>query len=179
MHIPNQKQVLCIDSKFPSENYLRLVDDPSSVIAQRELRKNVKKHIHDIAEKYIIPQETSEEAIMFIPSEAIYLYLWEEEPQLIEEAHRHHVMMTSPSTLMGVTMTLLAITKDFQRAQNIEKIEKQLISLKEDSDRMIQRYEKAYRSANTLIKQLDDLHISMDKINGKIQGMYEGEEKDG
>jgi DNA recombination protein RmuC len=88
-------------------------------------------------------------------------------------------MMTSPSTLMGVTMTLLAITKDFQRAQNIEKIEKQLISLKEDSDRMIQRYEKAYRSANTLIKQLDDLHISMDKINGKIQGMYEGEEKDG
>jgi DNA recombination protein RmuC len=44
---------------------------------------------------------------------------------------------------------------------------------------MIQRYEKAYRSANTLIKQLDDLHISMDKINGKIQGMYEGEEKDG
>ena len=179
LHIPNQKQVLCIDSKFPSENYLRLVDDPSSLVAKRELRKNVKKHIHDICEKYIIPQETSEEAIMFIPSEAIYLYLWQEEPELIEEAHRHHVMMTSPSTLMGVTMTFLAIIKDFQRAQNIEKIEKQLIALKEDSDRMILRYEKAYKSAHTLIKQLDELHISMDKINNKIQGIYEGEEKDG
>ncbi|HAN57847.1 MAG: DNA recombination protein RmuC [Intestinibaculum porci] len=176
LHLPGSSLVMIIDSKFPSENYLRLVDDPEDIHAVNEFRQNVKKHIKDISEKYILTGITSEEAIMFIPSEAIYLYICQNEPSLMEEAHRAHVLMTSPSTLMGVCMTLVNITKDYQRSQNIEKIEKLLIAMKDDSERMMERYSKVQKSSATLQKQIDEMGISVDKIDHRIHQLYDGKE---
>ena len=176
LHIPGSELVVIIDSKFPSENYLKLVDDPEDHQAEVDFRNNIRKHIKDISEKYIIKAVTTEEAIMFIPSEAIYLYICQNESQLMEEAHRAHVLMTSPSTLMGVCMTLLNITKDYHRSLHLEEIEKALIALKEDSDRMMERYEKVARTSATLTKQLDEMHTSMKKIDASIHHFYDGKE---
>ena len=119
LHLPGNTKVLIIDSKFPMENYLKIVDNPKDISYQNEFKKNVKKHIDDISNKYIT-EETLEEAVMFIPSEAIYLYLCDECADLYDYAHNKKVLMTSPSTLMGVVFTLINITKDFNRSENIK-----------------------------------------------------------
>lgn len=175
MHIPGSDLVMIIDSKFPSENYLRIVEDPTNTTAISEFKMNVKKHILDIANKYITPQ-TVEEAIMFVPSEAIYLYICEEQSDLIEEAHRKHVLITSPSTLMGVVFTLVNITRDFNRSQNMEKLEQTIIRLKEDSDRMLERYEKAANALQALSNHMNMVGTSVNKVSTKINQVYDGYE---
>ena len=175
MHLPDTNRVLCIDSKFPTVHYLQIVEDPEDVTAVREFRKDVKKHIKDIASKYI-NEETLEEAIMFVPSEAIYLYLCQEEGELIELAHRNHVMMTSPSTLMGVVFTLINITKDFNRSQNLEAMEKTIIAMKDDCDRMVNRMNQTMQSFDTLNRRLKDLSISMYKISNTVERLYDGKD---
>lgn len=173
LHLPGNTKVLIIDSKFPMENYLKIVDNPKDISYQNEFKKNVKKHIDDISNKYIT-EETLEEAVMFIPSEAIYLYLCDECADLYDYAHNKKVLMTSPSTLMGVVFTLINITKDFNRSENIKEIEKQIIKLKSDTDRLDDRYGKVMKNLNTLEKSLKELEISKDKISKTINQAYDG-----
>ena len=173
LHLPGNTKVLIIDSKFPMENYLKIVDNPKDVSYQNEFKKNVKKHIDDISKKYIT-EETLEEAVMFIPSEAIYLYLCDECADLYDYAHNKKVLMTSPSTLMGVVFTLINITKDFNRSENIKEIEKRIIKLKADTDRLDDRYGKVMKNLNTLEKSLKELEISKDKISKTINQAYDG-----
>ena len=173
LHLPGNTKVLIIDSKFPMENYLKIVDNPKDVSYQNEFKKNVKKHIDDISNKYIT-EETLEEAVMFIPSEAIYLYLCDECADLYDYAHNKKVLMTSPSTLMGVVFTLINITKDFNRSENIKEIEKRIIKLKDDTDRLDDRYGKVMKNLSTLEKSLRELEISKDKISKTINQAYDG-----
>ena len=173
LHLPANTKVLIIDSKFPMENYLKIVDNPKDVSYQNEFKKNVKKHIDDISKKYIT-EETLEEAVMFIPSEAIYLYLCDECADLYDYAHNKKVLMTSPSTLMGVVFTLINITKDFNRSENIKEIEKRIIKLKDDTDRLDDRYGKVMKNLSTLEKSLKELEISKDKISKTINQAYDG-----
>lgn len=173
LHLPGNIKVLIIDSKFPMENYLKIVDNPKDVSYQNEFKKNVKKHIDDISKKYIT-EETLEEAVMFIPSEAIYLYLCDECADLYDYAHNKKVLMTSPSTLMGVVFTLINITKDFNRSENIKEIEKHIIKLKDDTDRLDDRYGKVMKNLSTLEKSLKELEISKDKISKTINQAYDG-----
>lgn len=173
LHLPGNTKVLIIDSKFPMENYLKIVDNPKDISYQNEFKKNVKKHIDDISNKYIT-EETLEEAVMFIPSEAIYLYLCDECADLYDYAHSKKVLMTSPSTLMGVVFTLINITKDFNRSENIKDIEKRIIKLKGDTDRLDDRYGKVMKNLNTLEKSLKELEISKDKISKTINQAYDG-----
>lgn len=173
LHLPGNTKVLIIDSKFPMENYLKIVDNPKDVSYQNEFKKNVKKHIDDISKKYIT-EETLEEAVMFIPSEAIYLYLCDECADLYDYAHNKKVLMTSPSTLMGVVFTLINITKDFNRSENIKEIEKRIIKLKDDTDRLDDRYGNVMKNLSTLEKSLRELEISKDKISKTINQAYDG-----
>ena len=173
LHLPGNTKVLIIDSKFPMENYLKIVDNPKDISYHNEFKKNVKKHIDDISHKYIT-EETLEEAVMFIPSEAIYLYLCDECADLYDYAHNKKVLMTSPSTLMGVVFTLINITKDFNRSENIKEIEQRIIKLKEDTNRLDDRYERVMKNLATLEKSLKDLAISKDKISKTINQAYDG-----
>ena len=166
LHLPGNTKVLIIDSKFPMENYLKIVDNPKDVVYRNEFKKNVKKHIDDISSKYIT-EETLEEAVMFIPSEAIYLYLY-------DYAHNKKVLMTSPSTLMGVVFTLINITKDFNRSENIKEIEQRIIKLKEDTNRLDERYDRVMKNLGSLEKSLKELEISKNKISKTINQAYDG-----
>ena len=111
---------------------------------------------------------------MFIPSEAIYLYLCDECADLYDYAHNKKVLMTSPSTLMGVVFTLINITKDFNRSENIKDIEKRIIKLKTDTDRLDDRYGKVMKNLSALEKSLKELEISKDKISKTINQSYDG-----
>lgn len=174
LKMPGENRVLIIDAKFPSDNYLRIVDDPGNKQVQRDFLINVRKHIKDIAKKYI-SEETVEHAIMFVPSEAIYLYICESCASLIEEAHRQHVLLTSPSTLMGVVMTFVNIVKDFKRSEHLAEIEQALVRMKGDVDKMNERYGKVVHTQKTLEKQLNELGISVSKVGRQIAGYYEGQ----
>lgn len=82
--------------------------------------------------------------------------------------------MTSPSTLMGVVFTLINITKDFNRSENIKEIEQRIIKLKEDTNRLDERYDRVMKNLGSLEKSLKELEISKNKISKTINQAYDG-----
>lgn len=176
-HLPDSNQILVLDSKFPMENYLQILNHEGQKTIEDKYKQlfktNIKKHIHDISKKYITEQ-TLNIAIMFIPSEAIYTYILSEFPELIDEAFTHHIMMTSPTTLSGVLFSLLHSYKQFYRAQNYQEIEKELGLLMDDVKRLTQRAENAKKHALQTTQQMEDLEISLRKISNRINKISNG-----
>lgn len=171
-------QILCIDSKFPMENYLKMIEDKENQEYYfRLFKNNMKKHIQDISQKYITPQ-TMNQAILFIPSEAIYQFVCAKCSDLFQEALSSHVLLASPTTLVGIIYTILSQTKDFYRQEHVEEIEKDLKVLLEDVNRLLQRSEKAQNNLNLLQDQFEMIHTSCKKIGKRIQKITEGEQDD-
>ncbi|TGY66470.1 DNA recombination protein RmuC [Dubosiella muris] len=177
LHLPGTKQVLCIDSKFPMENFMRMDDDPESRdYYLRLFMQNIKKHIDDISNKYINAY-TAPQALMFIPSEAIYQFVCGNCDSLFSYALQKHVMLTSPTTLVGILFSLQTSTNDFYRAHHLEEIERELFKLKDDIERLEERTEKSLKSLDALSKQFQSVYISARKIGTRFDSMIEG--KDG
>ena len=171
-------QILCIDSKFPMENYLKMIEDKENQEYYfRLFKNNMKKHIQDISQKYITPQ-TMNQAILFIPSEAIYQFVCAKCSDLFQEALSSHVLLASPTTLVGIIYTILSQTKDFYRQEHVEEIEKDLKVLLEDVNRLLQRSEKAQNNLNLLQDKFEMVHTSCKKIGKRIQKITEGEQDD-
>lgn len=169
LFLPDTDKVLCIDSKFPMENYVKKND--------RAFAANMKKHIDDITQKYI-NAETLDYAILFLPSEAIYQYICAEKTDMLNYALSNHVLLTSPTTLIGVLFTLLSSTKDFYRANHMKDIEKNILDLQEDVHRLCVRSEKAEKTLDTLQKQFHEVSTSANKVAARIERMSEGREND-
>lgn len=176
LHLPNSQKVLIIDSKFPAESYQNLCED----LNENEIRKyhsmfkqDIKKHIRDISMKYI-NEETCENAVMFIPSEAIYFYLCSECSDLIDIAHKQHVLITSPTTLLGVVFTFINITKDIHRSQNIKALEKDIVSMYDDALRLEQRINSLETTIERIQKPLKEVSTSTHKIVNKISKIHDG-----
>lgn len=177
LHLPGNEKVMMIDSKFPLENYQNLTQDG---ISEGEFNKyvslfkqNIKKHVNDISKKYITP-ETVDEAVMFIPSEAIYMYICAEHSDLIEYSHSKHVLITSPTTLLGVVFTLVNATKDFNRSKHVKDIEKMIVSMSDDARRLNERMEKSEGYLNQLTKSMNESKTSADKIITRINKISDG-----
>lgn len=177
LHLPQENRVLVLDAKFPMENYQHLIQNQKDkTLEQRYLqlfKNNIKKHIHDIAHKYLTA-ETLEIAIMFIPSEAIYTFICSECSELLDESYKNHILMTSPTTLAGVVFTLLNITKEFKRSENIKAIEKEVVFLLEDMKRLLERTQKTYQYAQLTLKHLDEMQISVQKLSKRMQKINDG-----
>lgn len=168
LHLPNTDKILCIDSKFPMENYLRKED--------KLFQRDVRKHIDDISKKYVTSQ-TVDQAALFLPSEAIYQTICASFQDLVEYALDHHVLLCSPTTLIGVVYTLLASTKDFYRANHMEEIEKNILALQEDVNRLCLRSEKAEKTLQTLENQFHEVSISASKLSHRMNRMVDGKEE--
>lgn len=169
-------KILGIDSKFPLDNYLKMenVEDESIKSGYiKSFKNDVKKHINDISEKYI-NSETQPYAIMFIPSEAIYQFIAGQTPELVEHGHRKKVLLVSPTTLLGVVFTIISLTKDFNRFKNAKKIEETVSTLKQDVDRLVERFEKVQSNYTTLGKNLELSSKSINKISNKVSNVYDG-----
>lgn len=167
-HLPETGKLLCIDSKFPMENYLNLMEDPQNEeIYKSRLKNNVKKHVDDISSKYIT-EETLNQAILFLPSEAIYQYLCGRVPELIEYALHKHVVLASPTTLVALVYTVVQADENYFRASHIEEIERNLQLLEEDLQRLVERSEKAEKSLAALSVQFHQVSISANKLNTRF-----------
>lgn len=144
LNLPNPPGMIVIDSKFPLESYQALRNaqtDREKVEAERFFRASVLKHIKDISEKYIIPGETAESALMFLPSESIYAELHSNFTDVVEVSYRSKVWIVSPTTLMATLNTVRAVLKDARMREMAGVIQKEVGSLTEDISRLDDRIE--------------------------------------
>ena len=172
IHIPDPMGDLAVDSKFPLENYQRMIDkeatDREIVEATRKFKSDLKKHIDDIASKYIIPTETSDQAIMFIPAEAIFAELNAYHQDIVDYAQRRRVWIASPTTLMSLLTTVQVLLRNVKRDKHIKVIQRELVKLGDDFTKYQDRWNKLSRSIDTVNKSVKDIHITSNKIGKRF-----------
>lgn len=172
LFLPEPTGTICIDSKFPLESYQRMTDsalgDADRKGAEQQFRQDIKKHIKDIASKYIISGETSDGAMMFIPAEAVFAEIHGHYPELVEEAQRARVWLVSPTTMMAVLTTSRAVLKDAATREQIHIIQDHLVKLSEDFGRFQTRMDKLATHIGQANKDVGDVQISARKITSRF-----------
>lgn len=146
LFLPQPTGNIAIDAKFPLESFQQYTDERATFAerqkAMTQFRQDIRKHIKDIATKYIISGETSDGAILFIPAEAIFADIHAHFPELVNEAHKLKVWMVSPTTMMAVLTTVRAVLKDAATQKQVHLIQEHLIALSKDFDRFQERMDK-------------------------------------
>jgi len=182
MFLPDPTGHIAIDSKFPLDSFQKMMDDEASDAdrssAEKQFRLDIKKHIKDIADKYIIENETADGAIMFIPAEAVFAEIHAHQPQLVEEAQRTRVWMVSPTTLMAVLTTARAVLKDSATRKQVHVIQEHLVSLAKDFDRFRMRMDNLSKHIKQANKDVEDVHISASKISSRFEKIEKVELKE-
>lgn len=169
--LPNPPGSIVIDSKFPLEGYTSLRNaetDLERKAAQSFFKASVIKHIKDIAEKYIILGETSDSALMFLPSEAIYAELHSNFTDVVDVSYRHRVYIVSPTTMMATLNTVRAILKDAQMQEQTAVIQKEVGTLIDDITRLDKRVESLCRHFDQANQDITDIKVSSNKITKRI-----------
>jgi DNA recombination protein RmuC len=172
IHLPNPPGPICIDSKFPLEAYEALRNagtDWEVNEAAKFLRSSVRKHIKDIAEKYILDGETADGALMFLPSEAVYAELHANFPDLVREGFEKRVWIVSPTTCMATLNTMRAILKDARMREQAGAIRKELSLLFADVERLGTRVDNLDRHFGQAAKDISDIKISADKAGRRAR----------
>jgi DNA recombination protein RmuC len=170
--MPNPPGSICIDSKFPLESFRALTeaaDEAARVAARRSLEGDVKKHINDIAQKYIVPGETAESAILFLPSESVYAEINLQLPKLVEASRRAHVYMAGPDNLMLILHTVRAILRDAQMHEAAGQIQKEVDMMMQDVTRLDDRVAKLATHFQQAEKDISDIQTSTRKITSRGQ----------
>ena len=168
--LPNPPGAIAVDAKFPLESYhaLRNADDDAARLqAQRGFRDAILKHVADIAERYIVPGETAESALMFVPSEAVYAELHANFPEVVERSFKARVWIVSPTTLMATLNTVRAVLKDAHMREQAGVIQDEVLRMLADVARLAERVdslEKHFEQANKDVRQI---RTSADKITGR------------
>ena len=175
LYAPSPLGTICIDSKFPLENYERMTDRklPADIrdAAFKKFKLDVKKHIDAISSKYIVAGETASEAIMFLPAEAIFAEINAYHSDLVEYAYSRNVWITSPTTLMSTLTTISMILKNMERDKYAKVIHTELNKLSVDFARYKERWDKLSRSIDTVSKDVKDIHITTEKITNRFNSI--------
>jgi DNA recombination protein RmuC len=171
--LPEPTGTVCVDSKFPLENYSRMFDDSLPAAerdaAKRQFKMDVKKHVDDIAAKYIVEGETSDGAVMFLPAEAVFAEIHAYHPDLVEHAQKKRVWLTSPTTLMAVLNTARAVIRDSETRRMAHVIKDELSKLAKDFARFDERMKKLASHIEQANKDVSEVRISSDKISRRFQ----------
>jgi len=172
---PEPLGTVAIDSKFPLENYQMMVDKNLSKLerdnAEKRFKLDVKKHIDDISLKYIIPGVTSNQAIMFLPAEALFAEINAYHTDLIEYAHKKRVWLTSPTTLISTFTTIEVILKNIERDKYTKVIHEELNKLGLEFARYKDRWDKLSRSIETVSHDVENIHVTTDKITKRFESI--------
>ena len=173
---------IAIDSKFPLENYQIMVDKNNSQTvrnqAEKQFKIDMKKHIDAISSKYIIPGETSDQAILFLPAEALFAEVNAYHPEILEYAYKKRVWITSPTTLISTLTTIQVIIKNIERDKYAKVIHNELLILGTEFKRYKERWDKLYRSIETVSKDVKDIHTTTDKITKRFNSINQVEIND-
>ena len=172
---PEPLGTICIDSKFPLENYQMMVDRklPEDVRNAHEklFKADMKKHIDAISSKYIIPDETADQAILFLPAEAIFAELNAYFQDIIEYAYKKRVWITSPTTLISTLTVIQMIIKNMERDKYTSIIHDELNKLGLEFSRYKERWDKLSRSIQAVNKDVENVSITTDKISKKFESI--------
>ena len=172
LHLPNPPGSIVIDAKFPLESFNAMQgakDEAEKKVAARAFAADVLKHVSDIAERYIIPGETAESALMFLPSEAIYAELHANFRDAIDKSFRARVWIVSPTTLMATLNTVRAVLKDVRMREQAHVIQKEVAVLGEDVARLDSRVENLNKHFNLAEKDLGEIQTSTRKITSRVE----------
>ena len=173
LYLPEPTGNIAVDAKFPLDSYKKMVDNEASaadrLTAERQFKQDIKKHVKDISEKYLEPDETADGAIMFIPAEAVFAEIHAHQPDLVEFAQKSRVWMVSPTTLMAVLNTARAVLRDTATRKQIHIIQQHLGDLGKDFGRFRDRMNKL----STHIQQANDdvgkVNTSAQKISNRFE----------
>lgn len=172
LFLPKPSGDIAIDAKFPLESYKKMTDlqfsSDERKQAQRQFKLDIKKHINDIADKYIIANETADGAIMFLPAEAIFAELHAYHADIVEEAYRRRVWLTSPTTLMAVLTTARSVLKDDATRRQIHLIQEHLIKLADDFSRFRGRFDNLAKHIDQAAVDVKQIHTSAHKISSRF-----------
>ena len=172
---PEPLGTICIDSKFPLEHYQAMVDKRLTSEMrdkyEKMFRMDMKKHIDAIADKYIIPGETSNQAILFLPAEAIFAEINAYHTDIINYAYRKNVWITSPTTLVSTLTVIEMIIKNIERDKYTRVIHEELNKLGLEFSRYKERWDKLARSIQTVNKDVENVYITTDKITKKFESI--------
>lgn len=173
LFLPDPTGNVVIDAKFPLETYQKINNcKPMSMerkALQQQFRQDIQKHIKDIAEKYIIPNETTDGAMMFIPAESIFAEIHANYPELIALSQRLKVWLVSPSTLMAVLTTAKAVLKDDATRKQVHIIQKHLHALADDFQRFEKRMDKLTKHIDLAHQDVNEVNTSAKKISSRFQ----------
>jgi len=173
LFLPEPTGNIVIDAKFPLENFRQLqntqLTDAEKKVVETQFRVDIKKHIQDIAEKYIIPGETTDGAMLFIPAEAIFAEIHAHFEDLVEFAQQKHVWLASPTTMMAILTTARAVLKDAATRQQIHIIQEHLVGLGKDFDRFQERMDNLAKHISQANKDVEEVHVSSKKLTSRFQ----------
>ena len=174
--LPNPPGSIVIDSKFTLESYhaFRAAEDDD--MRQKSLRAfgaAIAKHVNDIGDKYILPGETAESALLFLPSEAVYAELHASLPDVVERSYRSKVWIVSPTTLMATLNTVRAVLKDVHMREQAGVIQEEVFKILEDVSRLDGRVGKLQRHMGQVDDDLRQIRISTDKVTKRGERISE------
>lgn len=172
---PEPLGTICIDSKFPLENYQMMVDKRVSADVrdsyEKMFKSDMKKHIDAISSKYIIPGETTDQAIMFLPAEAIFAEVNAYYPDIINYAYKKRVWITSPTTLISTLTVIQTIIKNMERDRYTSIIHDELNKLGLEFARYKERWDKLSKSIKAVNSEVENVSITTDKISRKFDSI--------
>jgi DNA recombination protein RmuC len=174
--LPNPPGAIALDAKFPLESYraLREARDAAALTqARRQFSTALRAHVRAIAEKYIVPGETADSALMFLPSEAVYAELHASFANLVDEAFRARVWIVSPTTLMATLTTVRAVLKDVHLREQAHIIQGELRRLLDDVGRLDERVGKLQRHFEQATEDVRQIRVSTEKVGKRAERIEE------
>ena len=175
LKLPEPTGLIAVDSKFPLENYERMISDGPDRITPALFKADVRRHVDDIASKYIIPGETADGAVMFVPAESVFAEIHAHHRDLVEYAGQRRVWIVSPTTLMAVLNTARAVLKDVETRKQIHIIKDELGKLGREFGRFDERMRKLADHIRQAGKDVDEVSITSRKITEKFAAIERAE----
>lgn len=173
LFLPEPTGNVVVDSKFPLESYKKMTDnsltDPERKTAERQFKLDIKKHINDISDKYLIEKETADGAVMFIPAEAIFAEIHAHQSDLVDYANKKRVWLASPTTLMAILTTARSVLKDEATRKQIHIIQAHLSQLAADFSRFKGRFANLAKHIDQAATDVKQIHTSADKISHRFE----------
>jgi DNA recombination protein RmuC len=174
--LPNPPGSVVVDAKFPLSAYQSMLnadDDATRATLAKQLGQDVKKHIRDISERYIVPGETADSALMFLPSEAVYAELHANHPVIIEVSHKARVYIVSPTTMMATLTTVRAVLRDVEMRKQAGVIQTEVGTMLTDVGRLSERVDNLRRHFDQAHRNIEQIEISAGKVQSRGTRIHE------
>lgn len=170
--LPGDGRGLVIDAKFPLESFTMLREargDDAKKQASARVRADAGQHVKDIAERYFLPGETQDMALLFVPSEAIYADLHEHFDDVIQKAHRARVMIVSPSLLALAIQLMQSLVRDARMREEAQVIQSEVGKLLDDVRRLGERVDKLDNHFRQAQDDVAQIKTSAGKVTGRAE----------